>query len=149
MHQAKLLNIDNDFMGNTKLAFKFMAWNPFNVGRQEVSSSKWIFYLRSFYMFITNYYIIFGFFLETIYCIESIGKPDAFLKITNTAPILGESFFDSEKNFSLNSFTGFVVMSVAKAFGVVYKNRKELNDIVIRLDKLFPKTIQEQLKFNV
>lgn len=40
-------------------------------------------------------------------------------------------------------------MSVAKAYGVVYKNRKELNEIVIRLDKLFPKTIQEQVKFNV
>lgn len=44
---------------------------------------------------------------------------------------------------------GFVVMSVAKAYGVVYNNREGLRDIVSRLETLFPKTMAKQLKHNV
>lgn len=46
--------------------------------------------LRKAYMFITNYLIIVGFVLQAIYCFQSIGRPDAMIKITNTAPVMGE-----------------------------------------------------------
>lgn len=88
----KFLQVD-DFMFNAKKAFKFMGWNPFGIGPGEVTehSSRILHFLRMFYMLITNFYIVFGLILQTIYCFASVGKPNAFLKITNTAPIIGEN----------------------------------------------------------
>lgn len=83
----KLLKIE-DFMSYTVKAFKFMGWNMFS--DNAVSSSRWIHFLRLLYMLITNFYIVFGLVLETIYCFAVHGEPDGFLRITDTTPIIGE-----------------------------------------------------------
>lgn len=50
------------------------------------------------------------------------------------------------KNYLINFFAAFVGMSVAKAYGVVYKHHIALHDIVDRLGKLFPKCSDDQQK---
>lgn len=87
MEQRKLLNVD-DFLSNPKKAFILMGWNPFD--GLDYRSCRWSFILRSFYMFITNFYIIFGFVLIMVYSFVNINEPGAFLKITDSAPTLGK-----------------------------------------------------------
>lgn len=92
MEQKNLLKID-DFMLNPKRVFKLIGWNPFDVHSE---SSRWIHFLRLFYMFTTNFYFVFGLVLQTVYGFAVIDQPDAFVKITNTAPIIGNRM--SSKN---------------------------------------------------
>lgn len=88
MDQRRILHID-DFISSTIKAFKFMGWNPFS--DHDFKSSRCTYYLRHLYMFVTNFYIVLGLVLETIYCFAVAGEPGGFLKITNTTPIIGEA----------------------------------------------------------
>lgn len=77
-----------DFFDFPKRIFRLICWNPFiDFG----NSPRRILILRKTYLFITNFYMLFGAVLETIYCFNATRQPDAILKITKTLPIAGES----------------------------------------------------------
>lgn len=71
-----------DFLSFPKKVFVLIGWNPFE-------TSRWKLIVRSLFMLISNFYIVFGVFLQLTYCFAMIGQPNAVLEITKTIPIPG------------------------------------------------------------
>lgn len=85
---AKLV-IFQDFLYLAKIIFRLICWDPFI---DFDNSPHRVLTLRTIYLMITNFYMLSGAVLETIYCFNIVRHPDAILKITKSLPIAGKNW---------------------------------------------------------
>lgn len=126
---AEIITV-HDFTSIARRTSSLLGWNPYNLKNSK--SNETMSFLKTFYFRISITYAAVCMLQQFIYLILNFGDGNSFLELTNVAPCMG-----------------FSLLGLMKILFVIYRNKKELTNVMAKMDLLFPKNYRDQERYGV